>query len=915
EISAALDRILDLTGDARAAALRGLDPEVRKEVEALLALDGEADRVFGASATAFAAPFLQGLAGDLDRAEEEDEIGRRIGPYQVVGMLGRGGMGTVYRARRVDGTFDQTVALKVLRRGLDTDDLLARFRAERQILAALHHPAIAQLYDGGRTEDGRPYYAMELVEGEPITDYADRHDLGTRERLRLFATVCDAVHHAHQRLVVHRDLKPSNVLVASGGAGHEAEGMGHGKAPAVKLLDFGIAKLLDPEAEAPLTRTGLRLLTPEYAAPEQLAGRAVTTATDVYGLGALLYELVAGERPFAEAGRRAVEEAVLLREPDRPSTRAAETAPTRGVPADRLRRELAGDVDVICLKALRKEPERRYASAEALRDDLLRHLDGRPVTAQPDTMGYRVRTFVRRNRAAVGAVAAIALLLVGLAGTATWAAVTTSRQSVTIAAERDRAEGLADYLVGLLGEADPYETSSDTLSVPGLIAHGIATIDEAFPNDPVAQARTLAAFGAIETRLGHFPRADSLLTLAEATLAREAPDHHEAAVAVARGRGAYHRGLGALEDAEAAYREALARFRRSGSADLGTEAELVSQLATTLLSQDRLPEADSLFTVALGTVRRLERRKEEAVALASLAETAVRRGDADRAIEYVEEALPLYRDLYGPAHLARARGLFTLGSALASAERYDRAEPLLREALDVEVRVLGPLHPDVGPSRNNLAYTLQHRDPPDYDGALRQLAAAREVYEAVPEGAYMDLAILENNIGSVHEDAGRMDEALAAYRRSVGIALDRGFVLDEGIARRNVGGALWITDDVPGAERESRRALDLVRAEVGDDHPITIIMESGVAAVSVDRRPAEAEPALRRVISRTDSVFGEGHWRGAVARFHLARLLLETRPEEGRELLREVAPALRERYVVTNGFRQRVEAILREAGV
>jgi serine/threonine protein kinase/tetratricopeptide (TPR) repeat protein len=372
----------------------------------------------------------------------------RLGPYRLIAELGHGGMGTVYLGVRDDDAFQKRVAIKVLKRGMDTDSIVRRFRHERQILASLEHPYIAGLLDGGSTPDGRPYFAMEFVEGQPIVEYCDTHRLDTAARLKLFRQVCTAVQYAHQNLIIHRDIKPANVLVAADGT--------------PKLLDFGIAKLLNPELAgqtfAP-TAPGLQLMTPEYASPEQVRGDAVTTATDVYSLGVLLYELLAGRLPYRLTSRAPADivRIVCESEPVRPSTAvtsidpdpagdavtrldsrhmsAAASKPDRKVIVDinRLRRQLTGDLDNIILKALSKEPQRRYASVDQFSEDLRRHLGGLPVSARVDTWGYRTTKFVRRNRTVVAAVAVtFAVLVAGIIGT-TW-------QARAARAERTRAE-------------------------------------------------------------------------------------------------------------------------------------------------------------------------------------------------------------------------------------------------------------------------------------------------------------------------------------------------------------------------------------------------------------------------------------------------------------------------------------------
>lgn len=369
------------------------DVEVRREVELLL----QGDALSGAilDAPAFHVMESQGSVA-----------GSRIGPWRVVREIARGGMGAVYEAVRADEAFQQRAAIKLVRPGMDHEAVLHRFRHERQILATLEHPNIARLLDGGAAPDGRPYFVMEYVEGEPIDEYCNRRRLRLEARLKLFGDVCSAVHHAHQRLIVHRDLKPANILVTSGGT--------------VKLLDFGIAKLLDEDhfGLAAATVTGMRLMTPEYASPEQIRGLPITTATDVYSLGVVLYELLAGRRPFRMKSRVLEEMARVIcqEEPERPSTAVtAETAPQTGErSAGELRRRLAGDLDNIILTAMRKEPERRYASAEAFLEDVRRFLAGQPVRALKDTAAYRVRKFVRRNRVPVAAAfVAIAALIAG----------------------------------------------------------------------------------------------------------------------------------------------------------------------------------------------------------------------------------------------------------------------------------------------------------------------------------------------------------------------------------------------------------------------------------------------------------------------------------------------------------------------
>jgi serine/threonine-protein kinase len=414
EIDDIFDAALDLPPNARdefIARACGDDAALAAEVRTLLAAHGRS------------ADFLESPAVQLGAAllEEPAALGvspsapQRAGPFRIVRELGAGGMGVVYLAEREDGQFEQRVALKLIRHVGRGDGVIRRFVEERRILALLEHPGIARLVDGGVTDQGMPYFAMELVEGDPIDTYCDVRCLTTDERLDVFGDVCDAVQYAHEHLVIHRDLKPSNILVRSDGQ--------------LKLLDFGIAKLLDPLRAADggtYTQTGLIALTPEYAAPEQIRGAGVSTATDTYALGVLLYRLLAGRRPYDVRGKTPadVERIVCESEPPRPSATlgadgaddAPERARLRGVTVDKLRRQLQGDLDLIVMKALHKDATRRYASAAFLRDDLQRYRTGRPVLARPDSAAYRFRKFASRNRSVVGASSITILALVGATG-------------------------------------------------------------------------------------------------------------------------------------------------------------------------------------------------------------------------------------------------------------------------------------------------------------------------------------------------------------------------------------------------------------------------------------------------------------------------------------------------------------------
>jgi eukaryotic-like serine/threonine-protein kinase len=518
-----LNTALELEPAARRQFLESVaDPLLRREVESLLACDEKTDGFLGAPALAFSADFFDEGGGPEERG------GQTFGRYRIIREIGRGGMGAVFLAERSDGEFQQRLALKIVRRSFADSDLARRFRQERQILASLNHANIARLLDGGVSEEGEPFLAMEYVDGVRIDEYCDTNSLSTEERLNLFLAVCQGVSYAHQNLVVHRDIKPSNILVTEEGV--------------PKLLDFGIAKLINPEAEAAAaeTITGLRAMTPDYASPEQVRGLSVTTATDVYSLGVLLYELLTGHRPHRLKNRRTDEIARVIceEEPERPSTavsRVEEVTDTdgatlarlspetiserRGRTPDQLRRTLRGDLDNLVLMAMRKEPQRRYASVAQLAADVSSYLEGRPVLAHKDTFSYRATKFVRRHKAGAAAVVLVALALVGGIVATAWQARRATAQARIAAEQRDRArieaakaKRINEFLQSIFASADPSWYSSGfgqrgEVRVVDVLEQAGQRINADFKDQPEIRAELHHTIGTTFQSLGQFEQA------------------------------------------------------------------------------------------------------------------------------------------------------------------------------------------------------------------------------------------------------------------------------------------------------------------------------------------------------------------------------------------------------------------------
>ena len=585
----------------------------------------------------------------------------QVGAYRVVRRIAEGGMGTVFEAHRADDVFAKRVALKVCAATLVGETVRDRFRRERQILARLEHPGIARILDGGTTRAGSPYFVMEYVDGLALDRYADEHRLGLEERLRIFCNVCEAVAHAHRNLVVHRDLKPSNILVDSTGC--------------AKLLDFGIAKVLAEGTEAApaeATRTLFRVMTPEYAAPEQVRGDPVTTATDVYALGVVLYELVTGQRPYrvTRSAPSEWEHAILEQEPVRPSARAANRAATGdgeardrataiGLQPRQLRRRLRGDLDRIVLKALQKEPERRYASAEALAADIRRHLEGLPVSAHGDALTYRVRKFVRRHRVGVAAAALLFLsLIAGLVGT------TTAERRAT--REARKAEAVKDFLKTLFSASDPAQAQGKERTAKQLLQDGARRIETELKDQPDVQSEVARLIANVYLQLGEYDRALPLL------------------------------------------RTDLERRRRLDGPRSLAVAESLTQIGNVQSEQGRFEEAGPMYEEAL-SIRRsrsAERTPEVANLIWCLAAIKSSRNDYAGAEAMYKQALAIYGETKGEESLEAAQVRNSLGILYFLQGRLSEAVVLGRRVAAWDQSHYGPDHPDTIVVRFNLAYPL-----------------------------------------------------------------------------------------------------------------------------------------------------------------------------------------------------------------
>ncbi len=786
------------------------DREVAEEVQALLKLSDDEDDERLSLTRILTGPLWEQL-GETVGITARPEKGERIGAYRVVKEIGRGGMAVVYLAERADGVFDQEVALKVLQPGNLTEDLLQRFEQERQILANLNHPAIARLLDGGLDDKDRPFIVLEYVEGEPIDAFCDHRRLDVDGRIEIFLEVARAVRYAHRQLVIHRDLKPSNILVTA-----ESQ---------VKLLDFGIAKLLDPSSAgqfaAPQTRTIARRLTPEYASPEQVRGEPVSTASDVYQLGLLLYELLTGERAyrFTDASAAEAERVICSEIPRKPSTQIAsqKTLEARRTTASHLARGLRGDLDNIVLRSLAKEPERRYPSPTELIDDLGRYRSGLPVLARPDTLRYRGSKFVGRHRFGLLAAAIITALLVGYALTATFQAREIARERDRAQSEAAKAREVKKFLVGIFEVSDPDRARGKDITARQLLDQGSRRIQEELAEQPEVLAELSASVGEIYRKIGAFDRAEPLLAQAvelQESLEGESPG--EATAESLHYLGRVLRDVGDFDRAEEVLRRSLEIRRQDHADDMLGVAETLRDLALVLRSLGRYAEAETDLQEGLEILRRTHHEDDERVAgmLATLSTVKRNLGDLETAESLSREALALRRRVLPPDHPDIAKNLADLGMILRNKGDLQGAESLFREALEEQRRVFGPDHPYNAGTMNNLAVTLMALGKNnEAEVIVRQTLALR--LKSL-DAHHPNVGHSFSSLGQVLQAQGRLPEAEAAYRE----AIDRYPPENpwRTAAMTNLATAFEEEGNLARAEDLYRKALALKREQRGEDH-------------------------------------------------------------------------------------------------
>ena len=808
-----LAELLELPPEQREARLATVDPEWAPELRELLAADqGEASERFERAIAGRAENVLAAL--DAPNAPRDRDLeGQQLGHWRLERLLGRGGMAEVWEARRTAGDFEQVVAIKLLKRGMDSEDIIARFLRERQILARLDHPGIARLFDGGLAPDGRPYFVLEKIEGEPITSWCQKRELPIAGRLRLLVACCGAVDAAHRQLVVHRDLKPSNILVTGAGV--------------VKLLDFGIAKLLDDEAVGyDATRTGVRVLTPAYAAPEQILGEPISTGTDVYALGVLAYELLTGRLPHRRSRRRTgdLESAAASESFDRPSTAvlssdSADTASTDSRSRRRLARSLAGDLDTIVLRALRREPERRYPSAAALGEDLERHLDGRPITARPDSLGYRARKFVGRHRLGVAAAVLVVLSLVGGLVASVWQARRAERQA-------ERAERIRAFLTSVFEVSAPEVARGEEVSARHLLDEGARRVDAELANEPELRAEMLDLLAGLYRKLGVLEPAR---LLAERSLELRVASFGTESVEAARSEwtlGWVLAGQGEVVPARARLEHAIEVLDRIEGQHSLTAADAREPLMELAFASEGPAATLPIVEQRLATYRRVlgERDVRTALSWSDLGAVLIEMDRDDEAeAAYLRSAAVLDEIL--PANDPRAAYPHNnLTMFYERVERLEEAEREGRRALEIRRTSLGESHPETAQTMATFAHVLsslgRHGEAIDLTRAA--IAAMAPVDKVGALRAQASLGFLLLAAGKADEALVELDSAIPALAAIIGE--DHVLVLRPRFNRANALLQLGRREDakreleslLPVLERQGDRSayLGMVRAKL-----------------------------------------------------------------------------------------------------
>lgn len=870
-IQSLFEKALELDPSARENFLKhecGDDKELFDEVVTLISADEKQHSIFS------------GSAGDYIAHDDANLDGKIFGSYRTIKQIGSGGMGSVYLAERIDGHFEQKVALKIVKPGMNSNEIVRRFEDERQILARLQHPNIARLLDGGISDSGLPYFTLEYVEGKPITDYCDENNLTIEERLELFKKVCEAVLYAHQNLVIHRDIKPGNILVQEDGT--------------VKLLDFGIAKVFeDDESQKNLTRTGLRIMTPEYASPEQVRGEPVSTATDIYSLGLILYQLLTGCPPYEVTSTSALEmeRIICLTEPQKPSTMISKILSSpdsnqksspgfisqkRKTTILKLRKRISGDLDNICLMAIRKEPGRRYSSIAQFITDIDNHLTGLPVIARKSTASYRAKKFIRRHKAGV-IVAASAVLIVAILTTVYFIQLAEERDKAQLEAEKSKK--VSEFLTGIFQLSDPEYSKGESITARELLDNGVKRIENELSDQPEVLANMLGVMGNVYKNLGLYPNALILLQRAysinDSLLGSRSPETAKSLNDLA----GINFVMGEYGPAIEKFNKAIA-IRKSiyGEESLET-AESKNDLAMVLREEGDYEEAEILLNASLSVRKKFlsSGSPEVAQSMNNLGLLKDDLGKYDEAKKLFEESLKIKEKLYGKIHPSVTETMGNLAFLLRQMGEYDEASKLFNETLEIDKKLFGDIHPAISTDLYNIA---------SITALIGDLNSAEKLYTEVLEldkkllgEEHPYIALDLNNLAGILSDKGDFEKAEDIYKES--LAMNKKIYGDEhpevATSLSNLGVMYNRWGKLSRAEPLLKSALDMRIKLLGKNHPNTVTSVNIYAGILASmKKYNEAVEYYRESLSLRIEMLGEDHPQTANAFIGMGSALIET---------------------------------------
>ena len=878
QIETILDRLYDLPpGYDRHAELERLcagSNELLDRVTGLLEAGDDADEPAGSRLSGISSSLINDLESFLATEDDQQADGRRIGAYRLNHVLGRGGMGIVYVAERADEHYRKRVAIKLMPQGLETPEMIRRFLNERQILANLEHPNIARLLDGGLTDEGYPYLVMEYIEGEPIDEYCERLDLPIRQRLELMMTVCAAVQHAHQNMVIHRDLKPNNILVTTGGE--------------VRLLDFGVAKLADPELSSEeSSRTLMQPRTPGYASPEQEANRAVSTASDVYSLGVILYRLLTEQMPLevsaavsAETGSPRRDQTPVLPSVAASDRLARESRLAAGLRASFIRR-IRGDLDNIVLKALEFEPENRYPTPAHLAEDIRRHLRGLPVSATNASPLYRLRKFVSRYRigVATGLVTSVAVAL-AVAGIV-W-------QARKATQEAHRARQVSEVITGLFTDANPYSGQGRELSVVELLDRGLERLRNDLEGDSEMKSDLTEVIARAYSGQGLYEKAEELHRQnLEARTVLFGPSDVRTAVS-ATNLAAALLNQGSYDAAEPLLDDAIEVLQSQEGAATEELSDALMYMGNLKAMTGKYADSARHHERSISLRRSLSTKEVFGVAveLSNLSTAVEHLGQVERGVDLLREALEIADSTVGEDHPSTAAIRNKLAVRLHAQGDYDDSEKLYRDSLEIQRRKLGEDHPAVADAALNLGKLLL--DKGDYPGAEPLIEQAVALSRQSFGEEHISRIAAEMNQASLWRETGRNDDADRLYRSGLSRLLRVVSPQDYAIGRMYSLMAMndQARGDLMSARRRYEAALEIQRvASYRKLHLAESLV--GLAAVSSDLgEPVAAEDWARKALEIYETLMPEGNWQLAEARVELgAALWLQGRNDEAAKLI------------------------------